>query len=127
NRRSIRSAEYVFKTKSEVPVDLTLSIAPVMHQGEAAGAVIIGRDMRERKRSEREVRRAVTLLQSTLDSTADGILVVGEEGKILTYNQRFVDMWRIPQHIVESGQDDLAVQFVLDQLDDPNEFLRAVK
>jgi diguanylate cyclase (GGDEF)-like protein/PAS domain S-box-containing protein len=127
NRRSIRSAEYVFKTKGGAAVDLTLSIAPVMHQGEAAGAVIIGRDMRERKRAEREVRRAVTLLQSTLDSTADGILVVGEEGKILTFNQRFVDMWRIPEDIVASGQDELAIQFVLDQLDDPNEFLRAVK
>jgi diguanylate cyclase (GGDEF)-like protein/PAS domain S-box-containing protein len=127
DRRSIRSAEFVFKTKKAEAIDLTLSIAPVMYQGEAAGAVIIGRDMRERKRAEREVRRAVTLLQSTLDSTADGILVVGEEGKILTCNQRFTEMWRIPQHVIDSGQDDVALQYVLDQLDDPNEFIRAVK
>ena len=52
--------------------------------------------MREQKDAEREVRRAVTLLQSTLDSTADGILVIGDGGRILTYNQRFAEMWRIP-------------------------------
>src|SRR6185369_10781067 len=114
NRRSIRSAEYVFKTKSEVPVDLTLSIAPVMHQGEAAGAVIIGRDMRERKRAEREARRAVTLLHSTLDSTADGILVTDDQGHILTYNQRFVDMWRIPQDIIDTADEQLVRTTVID-------------
>ena len=127
SRQSVRSAEYVFRTKEGTSIDLTLSISPVMHQGEAAGAVIIGRDMRERKRAEREVRRAVTLLQSTLDSTADGILVVGESGEILSSNQRFVEMWRIPPHIIASGEDARALRFVLDQLTDPEDFLRAVK
>jgi len=127
SRHSVRSAEYVFRTKQGTSVDLTLSISPVIHQGEAAGAVIIGRDMRERKRAEREVRRAVTLLQSTLDSTADGILVVGEDGKVLSYNQRFVEMWRIPPHVMAAGEDARALGFVLDQLTDPEDFQRAVR
>ena len=51
--RSIRNAEYLFRTKGGGEIELTLSISPVIHQGEAAGAVIIGRDLRERKRAER--------------------------------------------------------------------------
>ena len=50
------------------------------------------------------MRKAVTLLQSTLDSTADGILVIGDGGRILTYNKRFVDMWRIPRGAARSAR-----------------------
>jgi diguanylate cyclase (GGDEF)-like protein/PAS domain S-box-containing protein len=126
-RRSIRSAEYEFRTKSGEKADLTLSISPVIYQGEAAGAVIIGRDMRERKRAEREVRRALTLLQSTLDSTADGILVIGEGGRILTYNQRFVDMWRIPPGVMDDASDERVLEFIREQISTPEEFMRIVR
>ena len=125
-RRSFRNIERVFLGKNGQRVDLMLSIAPVLHRGEAAGAVIIGRDMREQRDAEREVRRAVTLLQSTLDSTADGILVTSADSRILSYNQRFAEMWRIDSGILESGDDRRAIEFVLDQLVDPNDFIRTV-
>ncbi|HEX7193023.1 MAG TPA: EAL domain-containing protein, partial [Thermoanaerobaculia bacterium] len=125
-RRSVRSAEYAFRTRDGKKIDLTLSISPVIHQGEAAGAVIIGRDMRERKRAEREARRAVTLLHSTLDSTADGILVTDDRGHILTYNQRFVDMWRIPQDIIDTADEQLVRSTVIDQLSQPNEYANTI-
>src|ERR1051325_4411963 len=82
-RRSLHNIERIFLGRDGRKVDLMLSIAPVLHRGEAAGAVIIGRDMREQLEAEREVRTAVTLLQSTLDSTADGILVTSVDGRIL--------------------------------------------
>jgi diguanylate cyclase (GGDEF)-like protein/PAS domain S-box-containing protein len=125
-RKSVRSAEFVFRSKAGERLDLTLSISPVMHQGEAAGAVIIGRDMRERKRAERDVRRAVTLLQSTLDSTADGILVTGDGARILKFNQRFVDMWRIPTSIIETGDDRRVISYVVDQLTQPADYVRTI-
>ncbi len=123
-RRSMRNDEYIFASKSGERVDLTLSIAPVIHDGSPAGAVIIGRDMRDRKRAEREVLQAVTLLQSTLDSTADGILVIGDAGRVVSYNQRFVEMWRIPPPLMDSGDDRRAMQCVLEQLVLPEEFKR---
>jgi diguanylate cyclase (GGDEF)-like protein/PAS domain S-box-containing protein len=126
-RRSLRNDEYVFAARNGERVDLTLSIAPVIADGESAGAVIIGRDIRDRKRAEREVLQAVTLLQSTLDSTADGILVIGEGGRIVSYNQRFVEMWHIPQLVMDSGDDRRALQYLLAQLAQPDEFLRTVE
>lgn len=119
--------EAVLLTRHGVQVDMLLSIAPVVHQGQAAGAVIIGRDMREKKQSEREIRQAVSLLHSTLDSTADGIVVTGDDGRILTHNKRFVDMWRIPQEIVRGGDSRTVIDFVLDQLTDPAAFLRTIE
>ncbi|MFP5245897.1 MAG: PAS domain S-box protein, partial [Thermoanaerobaculia bacterium] len=123
-RRSLRNDEYVFAAANGERVDLTLSIAPVVHDGSPAGAVIIGRDIRDRKRAEREVLQAVTLLQSTLDSTADGILVIGNGGRIVSYNQRFVEMWQIPQTVMDSGDDRRAMQYVMQQLAVADEFLR---
>ncbi len=127
HRRSLRNDEYVFTSKAGERVDLTLSIAPVMHDGTPAGAVIIGRDMRDRKRAEREILQAVTLLQSTLDSTADGILVIGDGNRILSYNQRFLEMWHIPQEMMDSGDDRRALRRVIEQLADPNEFVRTIE
>jgi len=118
--------EYAFATKNGETIDMTLSVAPLIHAGERAGSVIIGRDIRERKRSEREIRRAATLLASTLDSTADGILVIGEEGRIHSYNRRFVDMWRIPVQLLEGGDNGKMISFVLEQLSDPDAFLRVI-
>jgi diguanylate cyclase (GGDEF)-like protein/PAS domain S-box-containing protein len=125
SRRSLRNDEYVFATRGGERIALTLSIAPVIHDAESAGAVIIGRDMRDRKRAEREVLQAVTLLQSTLDSTADGILVIGDGQAIVSYNQRFVEMWRIPQELMTRGEDRGVLEFIVDQIAEPKDFLEA--
>lgn len=123
----VRDREYIFRTKMGQPIELTLSHSPISHQGEAAGAVIIGRDLRERKRYEWEARRAVTLLESTLDSTADGILVIGEHGRVLTWNQRFVEMWGIPAELIQRPEDHDLIAHLADQLRDPDEFLESLE
>src|SRR5712691_2043531 len=122
----VRDREYVFRTKMGQPIELTLSHSPVTRQGEVTGAVIIGRDLRERKRYEWEARRAVTLLQSTLDSTADGILVIGHDGRVLTWNQRFADMWGIPAELMEHDDDQGLIGQVVPQLTDPAAFLNTL-
>ncbi|MGZ8850194.1 MAG: EAL domain-containing protein [Thermoanaerobaculia bacterium] len=122
----VRDREYIFRTKMGQPIELTLSHSPVTHRGEVTGAVIIGRDLRERKRYEWEARRAVTLLQSTLDSTADGILVIGQDGRVLTWNQRFADLWGIPAELMEHDEDHGLIGQLVEQLIDPAEFLRSL-
>ena len=60
-----------------------------------------------------ELQRTVSLLQSTLNSTADGILVVDHAGRMVSYNERFVSLWQMPQNILESRNDDAALAEVL--------------
>src|SRR5437773_4768640 len=67
-------------------------------------------------------RKSLSLLRATLESTADGVLVVDNLGKISTYNQQFAEMWRLPPHVLSSGKDEDALDFVLDQLKDPDQF-----
>ncbi|HEX7180587.1 MAG TPA: ATP-binding protein [Thermoanaerobaculia bacterium] len=73
------------------------------------------------------IRQSLSLLQATLESTADGILVVDQEGKIAAFNRRFTEMWRIPEALLQSGDDDQALAFVLDQLTSPDAFLSKVR
>jgi PAS domain S-box-containing protein len=74
-----------------------------------------------------QLERTVSLLRGTLESTADGILVVNNEGKIESFNQRFIELWGIPESIITSRDDNRALAFVLDQLKKPDEFLSKVR
>lgn len=71
--------------------------------------------------------RSVSLLEATLDATEDGLLVVDLDGRVVTYNKRFVTLWRIPRSLAEERDDAALLAFVLDQLDDSEAFLRAVR
>ena len=79
------------------------------------------------QRTEEQLSRALSVLAATLESTTDGILVVAEGGRIVRMNQKFIDLWGIPEHIQASRDDNQALEFVLGQVQDPEQFLRKVK
>ncbi len=95
--------------------------------GEPAGVVVGFTDVSERKYQEGQLKSALANLNSTLESTADGILVVGLDGAIIQFNRRFIEMWRIPQAVLDTRSDEQALAFVLDQLADPGAFVAKVE
>jgi signal transduction histidine kinase len=76
---------------------------------------------------ERDLEPLISLLRATLESTADGLLVVDREGRISTYNGQFASMWRIPSDVLSSRDDQAALAYVLDQLSEPDQFLSKVQ
>lgn len=68
-----------------------------------------------------------TLLRAAFDATADGILVVGRDGEVLEVNRRFAELWRVPEDALASRKDRRLLQHVLDQLADPEAFVREVE
>lgn len=81
----------------------------------------------EIQRRDAALRLSLSLQEATLESTADGILVVDAQGRMLGLNRRFTQMWRLPEDVVATRDDDRALAFVLDQLKRPEEFLKRVR
>src|SRR5258708_30927682 len=82
---------------SEFPLELTV----IPHNDDGVWSFTAWlRDISERRKSEDELRHALSLLSATLEATADGILVVDHRGSILSYNRQFAEQWRIPREIL---------------------------
>ncbi len=84
-------------------------------------------DITSKKKAAAELDKSVSLLRATLESTEDGLLVVDSSGKIVQFNQKFIDMWRIPEEVLASGEDIDALEYVKSQLINPDTFLENVK
>jgi PAS domain S-box-containing protein len=95
--------------------------------GAIIGTIGAAFDVTTRVRSERRLKKTVSLLRATLDSTADGILVVDRDGRVTAMNQRFAEMWHLSEGARASRDDATLLARVLDQLDDPNAFMLRVQ
>jgi PAS domain S-box-containing protein len=114
----------VRKDGTTVPVDITGSL--ITYAGKLLVQGIFS-NITERKRKEDEIRFALSLQKSTIESTADGILVVDRQGRIVSFNQKFREMWHIPQNVMDTRNDNEALSYVLEQLTDPGSFLSKVQ
>ncbi|MFV2054869.1 MAG: response regulator [Thiohalomonadales bacterium] len=75
----------------------------------------------------KDASRNGSLLNSILEATADGILVIDLCGDILTANKRFAQMWNIPAGLLASGEDGRLLNYVTAQLKDPGFFIERVE
>jgi len=71
----------------------------------------------------RQARSQTALIQTALEATADGILVLDEHERIVSYNHKFVEMWPVPQQILDSRENQRVLEFVQAQLKDPEAFM----
>ena len=87
----------------------------------------VGTDITERKRAQSALRASEVQLKGILESTAEGILAVGPDGKVVRTNRRFAEMWRIPDALLDSGDDQALLDHVVGQLNDAEAFLSKVR
>jgi PAS domain S-box-containing protein len=81
----------------------------------------------ELKRQERALLERETQLRAILDSTADGILAVNNNGKVLLASRRLAQVLKIPQSIMNLGDDQALLDLALHQLTDPDTFLKKIQ
>ncbi|HCL0962239.1 TPA: EAL domain-containing protein [Legionella pneumophila] len=74
-----------------------------------------------------ELEKSISLLRATLESTADGIMMVNGHGAVVDWNQKFVEMWRIPSYMMESGKESISFEYILEQLIDPQSLIADVQ
>ena len=85
------------------------------------------RSLEARTQELTEARAALALLLATLDSTTDGILALGHFGRAMHFNNRFIEMWRIPADKLPALNDAALLAMQLSQVTDPQRFLADVE
>lgn len=132
---------YVFRAQLQIPASLALeylgdiSLAMLFISFAAYNIFNINQkaldravdDIRERKSAEEKLSFQMSILEAQNEAAHDGILMVDEDGRIITYNRRFREMFDIPFSIIKEKSDDIALQYVSNQLIDPQGFLAQVR
>jgi signal transduction histidine kinase/PAS domain-containing protein len=93
------------------------------------GRRVVGasQDVTDERAGQARLTSALSLLEATLDSTADGVLVVDNvTRRIVRHNAKFASLWRIPGEILRACDDAIALAWVRDQVADPEAFAAKV-
>ncbi|MBI0582902.1 MAG: PAS domain S-box protein [Methanomassiliicoccus sp.] len=88
--------------------------------------LVIGNDVTAAKDAEQDLQRSMSHLRAMLDSNEEGILLVDDQGAVVQYNRRLLEMWRIPDP-AESRLDRKMLEYVRDQLRDPDAFKQCIE
>lgn len=83
--------------------------------------------LRESQKTQQALAEALAIVEATIEATADGLLIVDLAGRVIRMNRKFIELWRIPEDVLATRQDALALDFVLDQLEDPDGFAARVR
>jgi signal transduction histidine kinase len=111
-------------------------------------ALVIVRDISDRKLAEAQLKKATEQLKISHDQLAksvinlqrsnallvaeqeasfDGVLVIDEHRKVVTYNQQLLNLWKTSPDLIATGNDRELVNSILSQLIHPSEFLDKVE
>ena len=78
-------------------------------------------DITERKQADLALIRSHAVLQAQQEAAIDGILVVDENRKIVSYNQRLIQLWQIPQEVIQTGDYQQLFAWALHKLKNPEQ------
>ncbi len=84
-------------------------------------------DISDLRRAESELRIKDSLIKSTLDSTRDGILTIGENWGVINYNKRFVELWGLPKRLLRTNDDKELIRYASKKLINPRLFVKRIK
>jgi PAS domain S-box-containing protein len=98
-------------------------------KGEISGSqgvlhdVTADRELAALRETQQQLRSSEDLLRATLESTADGILVVDEKGLPSHMNKRFARILDIPEELIQQRHSESLFEHIGSQMVDPSAFL----
>ena len=81
------------------------SISPIHTPDGGRYWLVLLHDQTRRRRAEAERETLLAELRATLESTADGILVVDLSGRVRSFNRRFAKLWGLPGGLLHEPGD----------------------
>jgi len=115
------------KTGESIDMEMSFFLVRNAATEEPLCMCTVSRDIRERKRAQREILFKNALLESQTEATLDGILAVDASNKVILSNQRFQNIWAIPPQMIQEGDDARLLRYVVDQVENSGQFLEKVQ
>lgn len=108
---------------SRFPMSISVSRADL---GNRSSLILIIRDISPIREQELRQERMLSLLEATLEAAADAIVVVDWQRRILTYNQRLVELFNVPADILDARDSYRLAGHVQGMVEEPEAFLARV-
>lgn len=118
--------EIIAKDGQHVTLELSTRLI-ISSDGSPIGVQGIGRDITARCDAELSLHKTLSLFATTFESTADGIVVMDLDRRIVTCNTKFVEMWDIDAAIVAKKDGAALVDLIAGRVKDREKFIRRVK
>ncbi len=96
-------------------------------KGEIIGTFGISRNITDKKKAEEELEESRSKIRAILHSSMDGIYATDKKGKILMYNSKFFELWKIPAKLINLESDDEILNFIIGQITEPKQFVNRLR
>ena len=83
-------------------------------------------DITDMKKVQEDFTRSLSLLGATLEATADGIVAMSLDGEIRRYNKKFLELWDLPEEVINNRNVFGVVEYISKQLVYPEKFAEMV-
>src|SRR5206468_2138708 len=75
--------------------------------------------------SRQSLKTTIAVLRAQQEAMLDGILVIDRDGRVMSYNRRFLDIWHVPESAMGSDDNEL-LGYAAEQVEDWDEFINLV-
>jgi len=101
---------------------LHIQATPIIGVNNKKSILSVSRDVTEERNLKEKMERTLSLLNATIESSPDSILVVDQNHKITNYNKKWVDTFAVPKQIISSSDDCQVMEFLTGKIKDPTNF-----
>ncbi|MBE8989633.1 PAS domain S-box protein [Nostoc sp. LEGE 12450] len=127
NLQQVQDWEVELQSRGGTPFTASAKmVAMYDSQGQQIGWRWLLCDISEQQ-AEKDLHRINAVLQAQQEASIDGILIIDENRKVTSYNQKFSQLWQIPATLLQTRDDRQLLGWVLDKLVNPDEFLAKVE
>jgi diguanylate cyclase (GGDEF)-like protein/PAS domain S-box-containing protein len=109
-----------------IPTDYPIRVATRPSRFLRAKRVLTRLLRRGRPSSRDSLQTTIAILKAQQEATLEGILVIDDTGKVMSYNRRFLEIWRIPEAIALKADDNELLGYAADAVENWDAFIELV-
>lgn len=110
------------KTKEELSIELK-----DLQQKYSELETKYNEEISKSKKTEEELRLKLLFLEGIANSSVDGFLVVNPYGQKILQNKRTIELWKIPQEVLDNPDGMKQVNHIMNMTVDPQKFVSEIK